>query len=129
MIRRINILFYALYWFYVCLLVLVSINPKGGLQDVSIFDREFRVDYLLHGLAFMFLPILVIVATKKQMWSSKGLFLLGISILLAVGTEFMQLLVSGRTFNPFDITSNLAGVAIGIFIASLYVKFNTIKKK
>lgn len=124
MIRRINILFFTLFWVYVCTLVLISINPKGGLQDVIIFDKEFRVDYLLHALAFMVLPILVFLATKNRLWNKTGFILLGISLLLAVGTEFMQLLVSGRTFNPFDITSNIAGIAIGILIAIIAAKYN-----
>ena len=123
MIRRINIIFFTLFWVYVCTLVLITINPKGGLQDVTIFEKEFRIDYLLHALAFMVLPILVFLASKNRLWSKTGFILLGISLLLAVGTEFMQLLVSGRTFNPFDMTSNIVGLVIGILAALLANKF------
>ncbi len=123
MIRRINIIFFTLFWVYVSTLVLITINPKGGLQDVTIFEKEFRIDYLLHALAFMVLPILVFLASKNRLWSKTGFILLGISLLLAVGTEFMQLLVSGRTFNPLDITSNIVGLVIGILAALLANKF------
>ena len=123
MTKRISVLYSILFWIYIAVIVGVSLNPKGGVQQVSIFEKELRIDYILHAMAFSALPILVFLATRTLMWSRTGIVLLFISLGFAVGTEYMQLLISGRTYNPLDIASNISGLIVGLTIAILTKKF------
>ena len=41
------------------------------------------------------------------------------SLLLATGTEFIQMVIPGRTFNQVDIYANIAGAISGLSIISV----------
>ncbi len=114
-----------LFWVYICLIFWVSLNPSGGLSNVSINDKIFRIDYLLHALVFMATPFLAFFACRKinAGYRIAYLYILFSTIVFAaIGTEFFQLYIPGRVFNPLDIISNLLGVLFGIALLLIYLR-------
>jgi VanZ family protein len=104
-----------------------TIHPLLGLGSAKIMGTSFRADYLIHSLAFFILPVLAYRANgykgRVNLWY---LFII-ISAVLAIGTEFLQLLVPGRVLNPLDTISNLVGLLIGVVAVLIYQHF--IKRK
>jgi VanZ family protein len=98
-----------------------------GSGSIKIEGTSFRVDYLVHSLAFFVLPVLGYWANgykgRVKLWY---LFIV-ISVVLAIGTEFLQMLVPGRVLNPFDTLSNLVGLLVGVASVQIYQQF--IKRK
>ncbi len=109
-----------LFVFYALLLVWVSVNPSMGLSKITINETTFRVDYPLHAIAFILFPIIGYFANGQngshRLWWAFN----SVSLSLAIGTEYLQLLISQRTFNPYDILSNVLGLTIGIVLVKLY---------
>jgi VanZ family protein len=85
------------------------------------FGTPFRLDYLEHFGIFFILGMLYIVARYK--------YNINVVILLtiyAVLVEFVQIIIPGRTFNPWDFIYNLIGLILSI---GLMKKIFTSKRK
>ena len=54
--------------------------------------------------------------------SSIFYFFLG-GFILAFGSEFVQFFIPGRTYNPIDFYSNIAGILIGIMLPRIAFKY------
>ena len=93
-----------------------------SIEAVDIQNHTIRLDYLLHALAFIVFPISAFIASGYNCTSKQWFFHLTIATLLALGTEFVQIFVPNRTFNPFDIISNLLGLSIGIVAARIWCR-------
>ncbi len=97
-----------------------------GITSVEVSTKSYRVDYVLHGLAFFILPIIAYLANgemeRPYLWYAFIVF----SIILALSIEFIQQLVPGRVFNPLDILANFIGLAFGFSLVLVYRK---IRKK
>jgi VanZ family protein len=113
------------FWVYLLAIVVVSVIPSAGITRVNINNSIYRVDYALHALAFFILPILAFLAASNKLGFSSKLwwFMIILSLLVAILTEFVQIYVPGRRFNPLDIYSNLLGLLIGVVTVKFYQVF------
>ena len=119
-------LFQLLFWFWLLFILTNSLFPKqvdtGGSSTEFLF---LRMDYLVHFGAYFLL------AQFFFFWQSNGylvlfkrqflLFLTG-AVLLAVGSEFLQMFIPGRSFNEYDLLSNSIGLAAGIILPQIYYR-------
>ena len=115
-----------LFWIYLLALLLLTVIPLNTIDGgSSINDRQVmnvRGDYWLHVLAYIPLPLLMGVSIQKKLnvraintknnWIKVILY----SLILAVGLEFFQLLLSYRTFNINDLAGNTGGVLLGLLV-------------
>jgi VanZ family protein len=120
-------IFKLFFWVYILLILVVSLTPSSGIETINMFDTSFRIDYSLHIIGFFILPILGFISNgygnNLKFW---GLFL-AISLVLAIGTEVLQILVPGRKFNPLDVLSNFIGLISGIIFVLLFLRKKTIR--
>jgi glycopeptide antibiotics resistance protein len=107
---------------YYLIIVIISVSPGIGIVEINSVDFSFRFDYFLHTLVFVPIPILAYLSNSMNCssWHWKVLLLIG--AILAIGSEFLQLLTSTRVFNPFDMIFNLFGLSLGIIIARLWCR-------
>lgn len=108
-------------------ILFVTLTPGAGIGKAIIGDYNFRLDYPLHAIAFMALPLLAWASIyfKNHIFRYplfKRLFF--VSLILAIVSELLQLLVPSRSFNLMDIFSNLSG----IFAALLLIWFFSLRK-
>jgi hypothetical protein len=101
--------------FVLCLIVIavLSVVPHKTGQDL-ILPSLFSSGADLHALAYA-VTMLIGLASFRRSRVSLSVFLLFYGTLL----EIIQVLLPTRTFNPFDILANVAG----IFIALVFYKF------
>jgi len=114
--------FRVLFSVYIVLILWVSLNPSSGITRLGINESSYRVDYFLHAIAFLVLPIIAYFSSSDNKKRKFWWILIAISVVIAIGTEFLQNFVPDRTFNPLDILSNLSGLFIGIILVTLYQK-------
>jgi VanZ family protein len=83
----------------------------------GIISFRIRLDYLLHFTVYFLICVYYIF----EQWKGLNLFnsnylikFILLSILLATGTEVVQLWVPQRSFNPWDMVANMVGVSVGI---------------
>ncbi|HDP74450.1 MAG TPA: VanZ family protein [Bacteroidales bacterium] len=114
---RIGFIIYvlALIGFYFC--------PSTGITtSVEVNSNTYRVDYLLHGFAFLVLPIVAFLANGDRKRPYLWWIFIGFSFILAIAFEFIQQLVPERAFNPKDTLSNIIGLSIGVALVLMYRK-------
>ena len=112
---------------YASLLLIVSVLPSFGELNKTKVELlfELRFDYFIHFCAYLgFYILLIISIISHQITFTSHNFrkIFIITLFLAAGTEIIQLFLSYRTFNPFDILSNLLGIAIGALLYWFFVK-------
>jgi VanZ family protein len=119
---------------YVVFLFVIALLPINGKQSAvnHTYILSIRLDYILHAsLFFPWMSLLFITekslpqrATRVVLW-----FLFG--LLLTLFTEGFQLFISYRTFNVFDLISNITGLLLGfvIFLFPYYFPQRLIKFK
>ena len=104
-------------------------NSKEIVQQNG---TNFRLDYLEHFLAYFAFGTLYILWRGDRDFSIKGVEL---AVLFAVAcsfsflTEYMQLIIPGRTFNLIDVVYNLAGVLGSILIIYFFFVRYYLRKK
>ena len=107
------ILFFAL----LAILLVLTYYPDLPDMKVKVNDEWFRLDYIGH-LGF-YAAIAAAFLTWQAGWRSKihGKLLfftiLG-GIILGIATEYSQLAIPGRSFNPFDMMYNCLGILVGV---------------
>jgi len=99
-------------------------SPASNVPDIPKF---YGSDKLIHfgmfaGMAFLWSRVIRKKADKKGEEKTK-LFTnyLVLWILIAILTEYLQTLVPGRSFDYFDIVTNIVGVIIG---TSIFIYLN-----
>jgi VanZ family protein len=109
----------SIFWIgYFAVLVTTFIPVAGELNKIHIGPDAFhiRLDHLLH-FAVYFLICMYYLAGQKiglNLFTANPLTKFIILVLfLAASTEVVQLWVPARTFNVFDLISNVAGLVIG----------------
>ena len=114
---------------YLLIILVASMSPSAGVGKIETGFLTLRIDYILHALAFIPLPILAFLGNGLNCASLQWNIMLALATIMALGAEFVQLLVPSRTFNPFDLLSNLLGLSVGILIARIWCRRNTRKLK
>jgi len=112
-----------LFWLYLTVIILLTVIPTGTADSGSFFSRnpnlDVRRDYLLHILIYLPMPFLMknnLKISIRDISRYRGKLLTGvvfISLFLAVGLEFFQMLLDYRTFNVNDLAGNAGGVILG----------------
>ncbi|MCK4745830.1 MAG: VanZ family protein [Bacteroidales bacterium] len=116
-------------WTLFILFVSMIPNSKEIVQQNG---TSFRLDYLEHFLAYFAFGTLYILWRGDRDFSIKGIEL---AVLFAVAcsfsflTEYMQLIIPGRTFNIIDVVYNLAGVLGSILIIYFFFVRYYLRKK
>jgi hypothetical protein len=110
-----------LFWSWLIILFILNVIPLGTQTNESLSGNRFifRLDYLIHATAFKgFAWIYLFNKVRyKSSFESKEIYfysfvILGASIIF----ELIQLGIPYRSFNPWDMLSNLVGAIIGIGI-------------
>jgi len=118
--QLLNKIYEFFFWLgYVSVLITSLININGGFDKIQIGLDAFnvRLDHRLHFTVYLVICFYYLAGEKYglSLFNNHPLvkFVLLI-IFLAIATEVIQLWVSGRSFNVFDLLSNIAGVAAGV---------------
>ncbi len=118
-------LFALAFWIWIAVILYFTLIPNSPKLNIDIKNQSFRLDYILHFLVYFSLAILYLFwkADKYFKVKSKHLvyFLIGALILSGI-SEYAQTYIPGRTFNPIDFYSNIAGIVIGIIAPKLVLK-------
>lgn len=123
--RKAFLAFRVVFWFYAAFLLVMSLIPSAGIQEINLLDQEWRIDYPLHTASFFLLTLFAYLASSNGTKIIGWRILLSLCFTLALLTEFLQLF-SGRTFNLLDIASNLLGMGLGIVVVYVIDRY---KKK
>jgi VanZ family protein len=115
-------IFRYLFWTgYFAVLITTFLPVSGELNRINIGPEAFhiRLDHLLHLLVYFLISMYYFFGMMNGIFLFKNYSLLKfvlLILLLATVTEVAQLWVPERTFNVFDLISNLAGVAGGLVV-------------
>ena len=108
-----------IFWLWIVALFVGALIPGLGISRADIGSFSFRADYLCHALAFFGIVSIFSVARQNQVVIFKRfawMKLILLCLVLGVAIESIQHFIPGRTFNVFDMLSNLVGVAIGLLL-------------
>jgi VanZ family protein len=115
-----KILFRLTFWIYAAIIIWLSLSSPNGIVKFSLDYSGFRLDYTLHVFGFFLMPIICFLASGKGENRFLWWLYIGLSFVIAIGAEYMQMLVPGRRFNPLDILFNLLGIFIGLVFVLIY---------
>jgi len=121
------------FWVFTAVIVAQAIAPinsaNGRLNHTFIF--YVRLDYLAHIAMFSCLSVLYRVAyfPHKVFIFRNELLYLGVMLFLAFFSEAIQLLVSYRAFNIYDLVANFLGVVFSIPLTLVYRFFLNRRQK
>lgn len=110
------------FWIGCFSLLLLSFVPIfGTLENITIksFSFQLRFDYIVHFCVYFIICLYYLIGEKNKILlfknNSQKKFLL-ILFFLAFFTEVVQIWVPSRSFNIYDLLSNLAGLGCGVVI-------------
>ncbi len=102
---------------WILAIIIVSSIPSIPSLKLHTANNEIRLDYLIHFLeygALTFLTFLAFAGERFSLGLKKGLIVTVSIFLFAIVDEFHQKLIPGRSFNYYDILSNITGVIAGM---------------
>jgi VanZ family protein len=116
---------------YFAVLATTFIPYAGEFNKIKIGTEAFhiRLDHLLHLLVYFLISMFYLFGMRKGLELFKGKSLLKFVLLilfLAILTEVIQLWIPERSFNVFDIISNVTGLAIGLGVIEMVQRYNAI---
>jgi len=118
-------IFRSIFWIgYLSVIIAAFISMPGDLTKMSFGPETFhiRLDHLLHLLAYFMICMYYLLGLRKGFTifenSAFPKFIL-LVMFLATVTEVIQLWVPERTFNVFDLISNITGIGIGVLIIKM----------
>jgi VanZ family protein len=115
---------YAKYFLAVWVIAIVTVSsvPSVPVLKLHIQKADIRLDYLIHFLEYgslAFLAYLSFAGRDFRVSALKYLTLTVCLIIFALADESHQIFIPGRTFNPKDILSNIAGIIGGLLFCSV----------
>lgn len=118
-------LFAFAFWIWVGIILYFTLTPTSPKMKIDLKDQSFRLDYIIHFLVYFSLAIFYLLWKADNYFKvrSKHLvyFLIG-GLILSGLSEYAQTYIPGRTFNPLDFYSNMAGIIIGVIAPKLFLK-------
>ncbi len=113
-------------WFlvlYLITLITVSVIPLGSVsrEITNVTVIHLRGDYFLHLLVY--LPVVSLLMLSLQKWKWKMLL---VAFGVAIGLEYIQMLLPYRSFNINDLIANASGVLVGALIYPLITRISRI---
>ena len=115
-------IFAILFFLWLSMLLILTYYPNFPELKVRIRYEWFRLDYIGHFGFYMILVALFIIWQNGYRQKVPGkLLLLTMTggLVLAALTELTQLLIPGRTMNPFDLMYNCLGILAGAGVVIL----------
>lgn len=116
------ILFVALVVMWILMIQVVPRFLPFDFKRVYIVGVSIHSDYLIHVLLFFTLVLLVKFLHLKMKLSN----LIFLMLLVAIIAEVIQIYIPQRTFNYFDLISNVFGVLLGFVF---WILERVLKKK
>lgn len=118
---------------YLAVLITTFLPVAGELNKVHVGPEAFsiRLDHLLHFSAYFLICMYYLAGRWKglSLFNSQSLFkFFFLVLLLAVVTEVVQLWVPARSFNVFDLVSNVAGAAVGTGVILMAQQRNSMEQ-
>ena len=111
-----KMLYRVLFVIYITILLWLSLSTPTGIvkfaQDFSIF----RLDYTLHVVGFIPMPIISYLASGHSEHRKLWQIFMVLTFFLSFALEYVQMLVPGRRFNPLDMLFNVIGVVVGLVV-------------
>jgi VanZ family protein len=112
-------LFAILFFLLLGTLLALTYYPNLPELKVRVRDEWFRLDYIGH-LGF-YAAVTASFLLWRAGWRNKPnkklvLFTIIGGLILGAATEFSQLGIHGRSFNPFDLMYNCIGIFAGIIV-------------
>lgn len=107
------------YLFFVCLIgiLVVSALPKYNAGTYEVSDGfSIRLDYFLHFLGYGALSAFFLL-WRKDNWLRSLMVIIALGLFIAYITEFQQIFIVGRTYNPVDFYFNASGVIVGVLLS------------
>ena len=94
---------------------LIAPDPTAGTRLLRQVQLAFRSGYLIHFCVYGFVTVLVLSALVP--WKRRSLQLtIGLLLMHALLTEFLQTFVPTRYPDPLDACANLAGIVTALWI-------------
>jgi VanZ family protein len=128
-------LFQYIFWTgYLTVLITALLPIKGSLNKIHIGPELFhiRLDHLLHLIVYFLICMYYLFGLRIgfALFVKNSLLKFVLIILfLATITEIIQLWVPIRSFNVFDLVSNVAGVIIGVGVVKMVQRLNRTKSR
>lgn len=113
---------------YLLVIMIVAVFPfsAAGVDAMNrVHIMTFRLDHLLHVLAFVPLYPLAYWLFHPHTWQQRHI-LLSVSLLIAASAEYVQYFIAYRAWNPADLISNLTGVMLGFIVIFVVRKWQRI---
>jgi len=126
MIRLINIFKpYAGYILIIYAIAVLTVSSIPSIPTLRIHTNraDIRLDYIIHFIEYgilAFLVFLYFTGRDYQMPARNYILVTAGLIIFAVLDEFHQKLIPGRSFNIYDMMSNISGI-IGVLVFSLII--------
>lgn len=103
----------------------VSSIPHLPSPKIGTGKGEIRLDYLIHFCEYgvlIFFSLLSFLDKNFNLSLKRYIVITIAAALFAAADEFHQKFIPGRTFNPKDIMSNLAGIFTGLMICFFFFR-------
>lgn len=116
-------LFAVLFWFWVALIIYFTLTPYNPKLKVEVNEQSFRLDYILHFLVYFGLAILYLLWKADNFFKLKTKYLvyfLITALIISGFSEYIQMYIPGRSFNPIDYYANAAGILAGVIAPKLF---------
>ena len=126
--KQLNVGWILLFALVVMWILMIQVVPRFlpfDFKRVIIFKISVHTDYLAHVMLFIAIVLVVNFLRIKI----KLRFLLPLMLAVAILAEAIQLYIPQRTFNYWDLLSNIAGVIIGVVIVWVSRKAFSPKKE
>jgi len=124
-------LFAILFWAWVAAITYFTVVPSNPELKVEIKEGSFRLDYIMHFIAYFGLSMLYLFWKADNLLNVRlkylMFFLIAALVLSGIG-EYIQTYIPGRTFNPVDYYCNAAGIIAGIVAPKLVFFKKSISK-
>ncbi len=105
----------ALFYIYIIFIIIITVTPlqKAGVSGINnVYISEFRLDYILHIIAFLPWVLLCEMSWDINKKYKKALILLS-GIAFASMSEWAHYFIPYRGYNINDLIYNIAGVLAG----------------
>ena len=103
------------FWFMFALITFSSLITFG--IDTSSRIAGFRIDYIYHFCAYLFLSLFFCLWKYEKPATNKLIyFSIIFGLFFSIIFELFQYYIPGRVFNPLDFLSNILGFTMGIII-------------
>ena len=126
-----KIIWFCLFVIWTGLIIYMSVRPSASeILKKHLF--EFRMDYLLHFVAYFAFGSLYVLWRANRNFEIKSIelaVLTATAISFSILIEYIQLLIPTRAFNVVDMIYNFLGVVCGVGFTYFYLVRQFLRKR